>query len=170
MALVSRLLARQNHFLKLQLHPQCSALAMVRPITMKVQKAAPPTIEGHDEKNMRLGRPQSPHLTIYAPQVTSMLSISHRATGMMLAGYTVLFANAALFYDVPCIIENLDVSSFTLGTIKTFLAFPICYHFWNGIRHLIWDTGKCLGLREVYLTGYLMLTATILSTIALVCM
>lgn len=34
------------------------------------------------EKNARLGRPTSPHLTIYAPQMTSVLSISHRITGV----------------------------------------------------------------------------------------
>lgn len=37
-------------------------------------------------KNARLGRPQSPHLTIYKPQLTFLLSFTHRATGMALGG------------------------------------------------------------------------------------
>lgn len=53
----------------------------VRPVTIKCTPAAVPPNESHDERNMRLARPQSPHLTIYKPQLTSMLSISHRITG-----------------------------------------------------------------------------------------
>lgn len=56
-------------------------LSLVRPVTLKACPAPKEEMLGHDERNMRLGRPQSPHLTIYKPQVTSMLSISHRATG-----------------------------------------------------------------------------------------
>ena len=41
--------------------------------------------ENHFDKNRRLKRPMSPHLTIYKPQLTSMLSISHRGTGMAMA-------------------------------------------------------------------------------------
>jgi succinate dehydrogenase (ubiquinone) cytochrome b560 subunit len=40
--------------------------------------------EDYDAKNARLGRPQSPHLTIYKPQLTSLLSVTHRATGLVL--------------------------------------------------------------------------------------
>jgi hypothetical protein len=42
--------------------------------------------EDFDAKNARLGRPQSPHLTIYKLQITSVLSVTHRATGMALGG------------------------------------------------------------------------------------
>lgn len=44
--------------------------------------------ETHDEKNDRLKRPMSPHLTIYQRQLTSMLSITHRGTGVALSGVT----------------------------------------------------------------------------------
>lgn len=46
--------------------------------------------ESHDEKNMRLKRPLSPHLTIYQVQLTSMLSVSHRATGIILTSYALI--------------------------------------------------------------------------------
>lgn len=51
------------------------------PVTLKVVK--PSNIESlpYEEKNALLKREQSPHLTIYKPQLTSMLSITHRGTG-----------------------------------------------------------------------------------------
>lgn len=60
-------------------------------ITMQVKTAQEveyKTGETHDEKNGRLQRPMSPHLTIYKPQLTSMLSITHRGTGVALSGVT----------------------------------------------------------------------------------
>ncbi|KAA0201836.1 hypothetical protein HAZT_HAZT002968 [Hyalella azteca] len=44
-----------------------------------------PITEEYFSKNQRLGRPLSPHLSIYKPQLTSVLSISHRATGVLLS-------------------------------------------------------------------------------------
>jgi len=44
--------------------------------------------ETHDDKNARLNRPMSPHLAIYQPQLTTILSITHRATGVALSGVT----------------------------------------------------------------------------------
>lgn len=56
-------------------------MPFMRPVTLQAQKALPPANEGHDERNMKLGRPQSPHLTIYEVQLTWTLSISHRIAG-----------------------------------------------------------------------------------------
>lgn len=47
-----------------------------------IQKADPPKQEQYDDKNARLKRPLSPHLSIYELQLTSTLSLTHRATGM----------------------------------------------------------------------------------------
>lgn len=54
-------------------------------------------------------------------------------------------------------IEGLHMGSATLFTLKFILAFPATYHICNGVRHLFWDTGKFLKIREVYSTGYAML-------------
>lgn len=56
--------------------------------------------ETHDEKNMRLKRPLSPHLTIYQVQLTSMLSVTHRATGIILSSYAIILGlgNYKYFY------------------------------------------------------------------------
>lgn len=56
------------------------------PVACASHAAAQQDNEDFDAKNARLGRPQSPHLTIYKPQLTSMLSLTHRATGMALGG------------------------------------------------------------------------------------
>lgn len=56
-------------------------LQATRTVTLKPFPAKPAVTADYDEHNMKLGRPQSPHLTIYAPQLTSMLSITHRMTG-----------------------------------------------------------------------------------------
>ena len=51
-----------------------SSMATMKPI------AASEALQGQEfwAKNKRLSRPMSPHLTIYKPQLTSMMSISHR--------------------------------------------------------------------------------------------
>lgn len=62
-----------------------------RMITIQVKKAQEVEYkvgETHDEKNGRLNRPMSPHLTIYKPQLTTILSITHRGTGVALSGVT----------------------------------------------------------------------------------
>jgi succinate dehydrogenase/fumarate reductase cytochrome b subunit len=56
------------------------------PVASASHTAALRDNEDFDAKNVRLGRPQSPHLTIYRLQLTSMLSLTHRATGMALGG------------------------------------------------------------------------------------
>lgn len=72
--------------------------------------------------------------------------------------------------SIPTYIEQLKCAEIGEGSIfamKFILSFPLTYHFWNGIRHLLWDTGKFLTIREVYVTGYIMLFMAISSAIAL---
>lgn len=63
---------------------------------MKISKAEPPEEYTHEERNMMAGRPLAPYLTVYAPQLTSMMSISHRFAGMVLSGYAFLLASGEL--------------------------------------------------------------------------
>ena len=51
--------------------------------------------------------------------------------------------------------------------IKSLLAAPFSYHSWNGVRHLIWDTGRMLDLKGVYRSGYVVLGLTAVSTVYL---
>lgn len=51
--------------------------------------------------------------------------------------------------------------------IKMSLAFPMCYHYINGIRHLFWDMGQFLTVKNIYSTGYVMVTLTVISSLLL---
>ncbi|XYA00521.1 hypothetical protein QA089_003060 [Meyerozyma guilliermondii] len=114
----------------------------------------------------RSNRPVSPHLTIYQPQLTMLLSGLHRITGVAMAGgfyaLTVAFAATSIL-SIPFDGATL-VSAFAglpiyakIGA-KAAAAFPFAFHFANGIRHLIWDFGKELTIKGVYRTGYTVLT------------
>lgn len=137
---------------------------------MKISKAPGPRHEGYDEKNMRINRPMSPHLTIYAPQLTAMLSITHRGMGMAMGGYLTMVGLAAIVMPntIEHYMEHLEnIGWFFHFFIKMSLAFPMCYHYINGIRHLFWDMGQFLTVKNIYSTGYVMVTLTVISSLLL---
>ena len=112
-------------------------------------------------------RPISPHLGIYRPQISSVMSILHRITGVA------LFAGTALL--VTWLWSAAYVPSFyaTLYGLATTLPGRLClmgwtaafyYHLCNGIRHLFWDMGKGFELPTMHLTGWLTLLATLVFT------
>ena len=112
-------------------------------------KSIPPQslTENHDERNAALKRPLSPHLTIYQPQLTSLLSLTHRTTGIILCGVTVLGGIGGVFYSTPFeqTMQALEATSFCGPVVflgKLALAVPFAFHFCNGMRHLLWDTGR----------------------------
>jgi succinate dehydrogenase (ubiquinone) cytochrome b560 subunit len=112
----------------------------------------------------------SPHLTIYAMQLTNMLSITFRICGaaMSFLLYGIGLAAAFDFLSVPALfsfLQALPAPILFLG--KLALVFPFTYHWMNGIRHLAWDLGFGLSLRGVYTGGYAMLTAAATTAVAL---
>uniref|UniRef100_A0A182J8V6 Uncharacterized protein n=1 Tax=Anopheles atroparvus TaxID=41427 RepID=A0A182J8V6_ANOAO len=138
-------------------------LASARTIVLKpVQPDVRPG-ESHDDRNARLQRPQSPHLTIYSFQLTSALSITHRFTGLALTGYITALGLGALAmpHDATHYLTMLEgLSAPTLIALKFTIAYPFAYHTVNGVRHLFWDMGKFLTIKEVYTTGYTMLAVS----------
>lgn len=102
-------------------------------------------------------RPLSPHLQIYRPQLTSVLSITHRLTGFALS-LVILLSPAILYFltlskDSHTLVMNLFQNSFV--KLVLFLAiFGLSYHLCNGIRHLAWDAGYGLDLDSSYKSGY----------------
>lgn len=52
------------------------------------------------------------------------------------------------------LVEAANFTEPTLFALKFLLAFPLTFHATNGIRHLVWDAGKCLTMKYVYNTGY----------------
>ena len=96
-------------------------------------------------------RPLSPHLTIYKPMLTMMMSIVHRITGAalffgMLLLVWVLIAAAAgpnAYASVQWFMETL------LGRLILFgYTWALLHHMLGGIRHLIWDLGYAFGATE----------------------
>lgn len=81
---------------------------------------------------------------------------------MALTGYAAALGIGALvlpydFSTFVTMVEGLHLSAPALALIKFTLAYPAAFHTCNGVRHLFWDMGKFLKLKEVYSTGYLML-------------
>lgn len=113
-------------------------------------------------------RPLSPHLQIYRPQLTSVLSILHRITGLILAAGSVLIAwwfwSAMMGGDSYLTAAGFFNSVF--GVIVMFL-WVLCtfYHLCNGIRHLVWDAGHGLELEQAYLSGKIVVVASVVLTI-----
>ncbi|XP_054881244.1 succinate dehydrogenase cytochrome b560 subunit, mitochondrial [Poeciliopsis prolifica] len=127
------------------------------------------------DKNSRLNRPMSPHITIYKWSIPMMMSITHRGTGVGLSGAISAFAMAALilpgnYTHYLDLIHSLSVGPFLIGLAKFGIAFPVSYHTYNGIRHLYWDIGKGFKIPEVYRTGYTVIGLSVITSIALILM
>jgi succinate dehydrogenase / fumarate reductase cytochrome b subunit len=109
------------------------------------------------------GRPLSPHLQVYRPQITSVMSILHRLTGIALAVGTLLLVwwlvAAAAGPDSFATAQGFIGS--VLGRILLFgWSWALFYHLCNGIRHLAWDAGWGFELKTVYRSGWIAVAAS----------
>ena len=113
-------------------------------------------------------RPLSPHLQVYRPQLTSVLSIFHRMTGIALALGTLMLAwwlvaaasGPDAFETVQGFIGSIVGRLLLLGW-----TFALLYHLCNGIRHLMWDTGRGFEITTAYASGWLVVIAASVLTI-----
>ena len=89
-------------------------------------------------------RPLSPHLQIYRPMLTMMMSIAHRITGFVLYFGTLLLAwwlIAAASGPTAYAHVQAFTSSF-LGRLIVFgYTWALLHHLFSGIRHFVWDLG-----------------------------
>ena len=102
-------------------------------------------------------RPLSPHLTIYKPQITSLMSITHRITGVFQSvGLLIIciFLISLIFGSQIHNTLQIFVNHIVGKTFFIFYTFSLCYHLFNGIRHLAWDLGLGFNLNNVNYTGY----------------
>ncbi len=115
-------------------------------------------------------RPLSPHLQVYKPQLTSVLSITHRATGVALAlGLLLLvywlFALAAgpeTFFQARQLLGSWIGKLVLLG-----FSYALFYHLCNGVRHLFWDAGLGFELKTAYASGWAVVAvSTVLTVLA----
>ncbi len=117
-------------------------------------------------------RPLSPHLQIYKPQLTSVLSILHRITGVALSVGTIL-----LVYWLVAAASGPGAFATAAGFIGSWLGllllfgwtFALFFHLANGIRHLFWDAGIGFELKTVYASGWTVVAvATALTLISFI--
>ena len=114
-------------------------------------------------------RPLSPHLQVYRWQLTSVLSILHRAAGVVLSAGTILLVWwLVAAASGPEAYEGVQVFLGSwLGLLLLFgWTASLFYHLCNGIRHLVWDTGYALDLQSTYRGGWAVLAATAALTLA----
>ena len=100
---------------------------------------------------VRRERPLSPHLSIYRPIPTMVMSIMHRATGIAMYFGTVLVAWwLVAVASGPAAFAT--VQAFFISPIGLLVLFGytwvLLHHMLGGIKHLVWDTGA-IGEREV---------------------
>lgn len=113
-------------------------------------------------------RPLSPDLQIYRPQLTSVLSITHRLTGVALSVGSPLLV---------CWLIAAAAGPQAYSTLHVFLAswlglalllgwtFSLFFHLCNGIRHLFWDAGYGFDLRAIYTSGWAIVAISIALTL-----
>lgn len=118
-------------------------------------------------------RPLSPFMIgpYYRPQLNSIMSITHRATGVFLS----LVGAPLLLWWISAVSNGPQAYAAFLACMGgwmgrlTLLAclFSLSFHSLNGVRHLIWDTGRGLDIRSAYTLGWMVLVGTVVSTAVL---
>jgi succinate dehydrogenase / fumarate reductase cytochrome b subunit len=115
-------------------------------------------------------RPLSPHIQIYRPQLTSVLSITHRLTGVALSAGSLLIvawlvagaAGPTAYHDLRFVMRSW------IGLLLLFGGtFSIFFHLCNGLRHLFWDAGRGFELRTIYASGWTVVATSVILTIGL---
>ena len=116
----------------------------------------------------KVPRPLSPHISVYRWQLTSVMSILHRISGVVLGGGALLLTwwlvaaveGAEEFARVQAIIGSWFGRLVLLG-----FSLALFYHLCNGIRHLVWDLGYGFELNTVYRSGWTVVVATLALTL-----
>ncbi len=114
-------------------------------------------------------RPLSPHLQIYRLPLLAKMSILHRMTGVALAIGTLLLAYwlGSAAYGPAAYAQAIALIGSPIGYFALFgWTVSLFYHLCNGIRHLLWETGWGFELPQAYASGYVVLAATAVLTVA----
>ena len=109
-------------------------------------------------------RPLSPNIQIYRPQLTSVLSIVNRITGVTLSIYAVaLVVWLVAAATGPCAYAPVQAAiASRTGQIALFgCTFAFFLHLCGGIRHLVWDTVHGFELRSIYISGWAVVAASV---------
>src|SRR6187431_519003 len=112
-------------------------------------------------------RPLSPHLGVYKFMYTMSLSILHRITGCAAAVGFLLFVWWLMALASGPAAYASAMNALGLSLAKRLLVgftFSFVYHFCNGIRHLVWDTGRGLERAQARRSGTVVVVAALLLT------
>src|ERR1700744_3668007 len=118
----------------------------------------------HPQKAHR-PRPLSPFVTIYHWPVTMATSITHRFTGIGLAGGLIILTwwLIAIASGPDAFAEFMGLAATPLGQVILFLIiWSMAFHLLNGIRHLAWDMGFGFSKPTAKMTGWLVIVLSVL--------
>lgn len=112
-------------------------------------------------------RPLSPHLQIYKPMLTMMMSIVHRMTGMAL-----YFGTLLLVWWLVAAASGPEYFTFVSGLAGSLVGklilfgytWALIHHMIGGIRHFIWDTGRGFELPTIELMARVSIAASLALT------
>jgi succinate dehydrogenase / fumarate reductase cytochrome b subunit len=116
----------------------------------------------------RQTRPLSPNIQIYRPQLTSVLSIANRITGVALSLYAIgLVVWLVAAADGPHAYAMVQVVTQSwIGKVLLFsCTFSFFLHLCGGIRHLTWDAGYGFELRTIYASGWTVVAMSVALTV-----
>jgi len=130
----------------------------------------PPVREGNWlASGAESGRPLSPNIQIYRPQLTSVLSIANRITGIFLsigAIGMVVWLIAAATGPQPYAAVQGAMTTWIGQIVLVGFTFAFFLHLCGGIRHLVWDAGYGFELRSIYVSGWAVVAASVVLTVA----
>lgn len=115
-------------------------------------------------------RPLSPHLQIYKKQITSVMSILHRISGIVLSlgAFVLAWWLLAVAQGGDAYGRASACLASPLGKLALFgFSLALMYHLLNGIRHLLWDAGWGFQIPQVYKSGYTVAVLTVVFTAAI---
>ena len=112
--------------------------------------------------------PLSPHLQIYRWHISSLLSITHRISGVvnLLALILIFFWLIALSLG-----ENnyesflLVINSFFGKFILIGFTWSMIFHSLSGVRHLIWDLGYGFEIKTANISGLIVIVSSLILTV-----
>ncbi len=112
--------------------------------------------------------PLSPHLQIYRWHISSLLSITHRISGVINLLALILIFFWLIFLSLG---ENnyqsflLIINSFIGKFILIGFTWSMSFHLLSGIRHLVWDLGYGFEIRTANITGVIVIISSLALTI-----
>ena len=117
---------------------------------------------------MNDSNPLSPHLQIYRWQISSLLSIAHRISGVI----NLLALSLIFFWLLALSFGESNYESF-LSTMNSFFGkfiligftWSMCFHILSGIRHLAWDLGYGFEIKTANISGIIVIISSLALTI-----